>query len=124
LLLVATEAYIAVRADKENLRGTTSIVTWPGDIHLDVPLVVKTRTFRLYRMVAHRAPASNNLTTKATGWRGCASPSCCSLPIHKKKTGHPGGVGNGQPGRCWQRAARKKTLLARGSFPGRLRPFK
>lgn len=50
LLTPDGRAYITVRADKANLKGTTSKGTWQGLIELDLPVARKTSGFVMYEM--------------------------------------------------------------------------
>lgn len=47
-------AYIAVRNDKKNLKGTTSIGTWQGFIELDLPIITKNSSFVMYALTSQK----------------------------------------------------------------------
>lgn len=50
LLYEGGHAYIAVRNDKENLKGYTQTKTWQGLIKLDLPVMVRKQGFVIYRL--------------------------------------------------------------------------
>jgi ATP adenylyltransferase len=55
LLKPSGKGYIAVRNDKEALKGQTSKGTWQGHIELDLPIVTANRNFVIYEVTSEES---------------------------------------------------------------------